>query len=69
VAVVADGALHHRQRIVQPDDQPVASELSREEAGEIPRTACHVEHTLLAAEMQGGGGSFTLGGHREPVQA
>src|SRR3954469_5177703 len=68
VGVVAGRALYHRQRTVQPDDEPVASELSREKAGEIARPASHVEHTLLAAQMQGGGGCFALGGYRDPVR-
>jgi hypothetical protein len=55
-AVVADGTLHHRYRVVQPDDEPVLGEQAREEAGEVSRTARDVEHPLPAAEMQCSGG-------------
>src|SRR5262249_25055576 len=66
-AIVADGTLHHRDRIVQPDDEPVTAELVGEETGEIAWAAGHVEDALVAAQMQCVGCLLTLGVDRDPV--
>jgi hypothetical protein len=68
-AIVADGALHHRHRIVQPDDESIPNELVGEEAGEVARTARDIEHPLPPAQMQCRSGSFTLRRDGHPVQA